>query len=523
LKGLAGRAGRVSNEFFNSVRKPPMTHLGADAFLEYVECSGLIDDQPLRTSLNTLRTAHGGELPDDARVLADHLRSDMLLTRWQAERLLEHKYSGYYLGKYKLLDQLGDGETCNVYLAEHVLMKRHVAVKVLPKTRAHDYADLALFHLEVLATTSLAHPHCVRAVDADYDRGYYYLVTELILGGDLERLIAEQGPLPIGLACRYVIQAAEALSYAHDNQLIHGDVQPANLIVDRQGSVFIADFGLALFPGAARKPLAAAHRERTLRSAKYASPEQHLNSHKVDLRTDIYSLGCTFYFLLTGHSALTNVGQENAPQRLATGEGVRRYRPECPRDLAAICAKMRQPRREKRYQTMREVRQALEAWLLEHGYPFHPLESNVARQLDSLRTGPRRAAGGAPLTYRPDALGTASARFSLYDVGMTVALAVLALGWWVDRSYLTAAGKEAKPHRDQGFEAGAVEHRNVARPQAANCEHGLYLSRRCGRATPLPCSAFAEGSQKNFSVPIETNKLASPASAFPAAPLPPTH
>ena len=151
-------------------------------------------------------------------------------------------------------------------------------------------------------------------------------------------------------------------------------------MVDRLGLVRVLDLGLALHVNAWRNSLAAAHREEIFRTANYLSPEQVVDSHKVDLRTDIYNLGCTLYFLLTGHSPFAGVSpaQKISAIQKMMPEDVRTYRSDCPRDMVDICTKMLQKNPDLRYQKMREVSETLEKWLFYHGFTFDPGAGDAA-------------------------------------------------------------------------------------------------------------------------------------------------
>lgn len=370
-----------------------MANLSVASFIDYVERSQLVDDAALRASLDQLRDKNQGSLPDDAEAVASHLIGAGLLTAWQCEMLFSRKYKKFKLGKYKLLRHIGSGGMSAVYLAEHTMLKRERAIKVLPKKRVNDSSYLARFHLEAQATASLDHPNIVRAYDVDNDGDQHYLVMEYIEGKDLQTIVKQEGPLPLELACNYVAQAAEGFTYAHENNLIHRDVKPANLLVDLKGVVKILDLGLALYSDEDLASLTVAHNENVLGTADYLSPEQAVNSHKVDLRTDIYSLGCTLYFLLTGHPPFPEgtLAQRIAKHQTQMPEDIRKDRPECPRDLVDICVKMMQKKPERRQQTMREVANALETWLANHGYKFEPGSSEMAVKAAALTSGARRA------------------------------------------------------------------------------------------------------------------------------------
>ena len=270
-----------------------MAKLSAENFIDYVERSGLVEEDQLAKSLDMLKANHGGKLPEDSELVANHLINANLITQWHADKIQDRKYKGFRLGKYKLLRLIGTGGMSSVYLAEHVLMKQKRAVKVLPKSRVNDSSYLARFHLEAQATASLDHPNIVRAYDVDNDGEQHFLVMEYIDGKDLQNIVKQEGPLPLELACNYIAQTAEGLAYAHENNLIHRDIKPANLLIDDKGIVRILDLGLALYSDGAKASLTVAHNENVLGTADYLSPEQAVNSHKVDLRTDIYSLGCT--------------------------------------------------------------------------------------------------------------------------------------------------------------------------------------------------------------------------------------
>jgi serine/threonine protein kinase len=377
-----------------------MAKLSVPSFIDYVERSQLVEEEALRKALDQLRAEHGGALPDDTDLVANHLIKAGLLTTWHVENIFNRRYKGFILGKYKLLRHIGSGGMSAVYLAEHKMLKRQRAIKILPKRRVKDSSYLARFHLEAQATASLDHPNIVRAYDVDNEGEQHYLVMEYIEGKDLQTIVKQEGPLPLEPACNYVAQAAEGLAYAHQNNLIHRDVKPANLLVDEKGVVKILDLGLALYSDEDKASLTVAHNENVLGTADYLSPEQAVNSHKVDHRTDIYSLGCTLYFLLTGHPPFPDgsLAQRIAKHQREMPEDIRKDRPECPRDLVDICVRMMQKRPEKRFQSMRDVAEALQTWLVNHGYTFEPGSSEMALKAATLTAGvkrPVRVGGGS--------------------------------------------------------------------------------------------------------------------------------
>ncbi len=398
-----------------------MAKLTVDTFLDFVRRSTLVEEGRLAASLDALRAEQGGQLPDDADVVANHLVAQDLITSWHVEKLLDRKYKGFFLGRYKLLRHIGSGGMSSVYLAEHTLMHRLRAVKVLPKGRVNDSSYLARFIREAQATAALNHPNIVRAYDVDNDGDTYYLVMEFIEGRDLQTVVKQDGPLPLDVACNYIAQAAEGLAYAHANNLIHRDVKPANLLVDNKGVVKILDLGLALFSDDEKASLTVAHNENVLGTADYLSPEQAVNSHKIDMRADIYSLGCTLYYFLTGHPPFTDgtLAQRIAKHQTAMPEDIRKERPECPRDLVDICEKMMQKRPERRYANMRQVAEALETWLVNHGYKFEPGGVEGAARATALArsAGETRGGSGSGRALRRPGAGSGTGRPKLPGSG----------------------------------------------------------------------------------------------------------
>jgi serine/threonine-protein kinase len=347
-----------------------MANLSASAFLELVKKSGLVEKDQLTPAVDAYRNGLSGELSEDGALLADFLIQRKLLTRWQCDKLATGKSKGFFLGKYKLLDHLGTGGMSSVYLAEHVLMHQRRAIKVLPKDRVNDSSYLARFRLEAQATARLDHRNIVRAYDIDHEKDQHYIVMEYVRGRDLQGMVKEDGPLPLDVACRYMIQAAQGLEHAHEIKLIHRDIKPANLLVDERGVLKLLDLGLALFTNSEMASLTIAHNENVLGTADYLSPEQALNSHQVDHRADIYSLGCTLYYLLTGHPPFPEgtLAQRISKHQSQMPADLRKERSGCPRDLADICMKMMQKKPQNRYQTALDVAEALSGWLVKHGF-----------------------------------------------------------------------------------------------------------------------------------------------------------
>src|SRR5262245_45377161 len=182
-----------------------------------------------------------GAAMDDARRIADELVARNLLTRWQADKLLQGKHRGFFLGKYRLLSHLGSGGMSSVYLAEHVLMRRRVAVKVLPKSRLNDTSYLERFHREAQAVAALDHRNIVRAYDVDQVDRNHFLVMEYVPGQSLHELVTKSGPISYVAAAEYARQSAEGLHHAHRMGMVHRDIKPGNLLLDDKGTIKLLD------------------------------------------------------------------------------------------------------------------------------------------------------------------------------------------------------------------------------------------------------------------------------------------
>lgn len=395
-----------------------------ETFLDLVQRSGLVEKDRLQALVAQLETEAGGKLPADVDEVARRFVAENLISPWQCDRLLEGRYRGFFLGRYKLLGQLGTGGMSTVYLGEHVLMQRRVAIKVLPKNRVTDTSYLARFHREARAAASLDHPNIVRAYDVDNDGDTHYLVMEFVDGRDLQQMVKKSGRMDYAKAADYIRQAAEGLGHAHSNGLIHRDVKPANLLVDQKNVVKVLDLGLARFTDEDRASLTVQYDENVLGTADYLAPEQAVDSHGVDARADIYSLGCAFYFLLTGHPPFPD---GTLPQRLMAHQKqqppcISKERPDAPPDLTEICLKMMAKKPADRYPSMDDVAQALRRWLAERG-------SGSAG--GSGLSGSGRLAGGTPpiakrLTQAGTPVGTQAKRRDSGELPRAVADAPLA-------------------------------------------------------------------------------------------------
>jgi eukaryotic-like serine/threonine-protein kinase len=346
-----------------------MTKVAANKLVDLLRRSNLVDEAKLNAFLEKAALDHGEAALEDHPRLAELMIEAGLLTRWQADKLLAGKHKGFRLGKYKLLGQIGKGGMSSVYLAEHELMKRRVAVKVLPQNRVNDSSYLERFRLEARAVAKLDDPNIVRAYDIDNEGNIHYIVMEYVDGQDLHQIVAGGGPLDYDTAVDYIAQVANGLQHAHDMGLVHRDIKPANCLVDRHNVVKLLDLGLAKLTEDDQASLTMANEENVLGTADYLAPEQALNSHQADNRSDIYSLGCTLYFLLTGSPPFPegSISERLLKHQTARPESIFKFRPDAPPSLVDVCEIMMAKKPDERIQSAGEVSAHLKEWLADRG------------------------------------------------------------------------------------------------------------------------------------------------------------
>jgi len=272
--------------------------------------------------------------------------------------------------RYRVMNLLGVGGMGVVYQAEHLMMGRIVALKMISMKYTANAKAVERFRREVRAAAKLTHPNIVTAYDADEAGGRHFLVMECVDGVSLDRLVNRRGPLPVATACQVIRLAALGLQHAHAKGMVHRDIKPQNIMVNRKGNVKILDFGLARLIADTEAPLdsedgespganpAITSASTVMGTPDYLAPEQARNSHDVDIRADIYSLGCTLYFALTGKPPF-------AQSRTAFDKVLAHYQSEPPcltlfrDDLPAgvleIVAKMMSKKPADRYATPAEV------------------------------------------------------------------------------------------------------------------------------------------------------------------------
>ncbi len=331
----------------------------ADDLLDVLRKSGVTDEPKLAAFLKTLPNP-----PTDAAGMTAALVAGGLVTRFQADHLKAGKWKRFFIGKYKVLERLGVGGMAQVFLCEHRVMRRRVAVKVLPAARAAEPQALERFYREARAVAAVDHPNLVRAFDIDQDEGLHFLVMEYVDGTNLHDLVAKFGPLAPVRAAGYVRQAAVGLQHAHEMGLVHRDIKPGNLLVDRSGTVKILDLGLARFFRDTGDQLTKKYDESVLGTADFLAPEQAIDSSAADIRADLYALGGTLYFLLTGRPPFPegNAAQKLMAHQLREPTPLEALAPHAPAELVAVVKKLMRKGAHERYQTPAELAAALAPW-----------------------------------------------------------------------------------------------------------------------------------------------------------------
>jgi formylglycine-generating enzyme required for sulfatase activity len=319
----------------------------------------------------------------DVTALARAILSRGWLTPYQVAQLVQGKVEELVLGEYVVLEVLGEGGMGRVFKACQRRLNRLCALKVILPGRLPEPGQLARFHREASAAALLDHPNIVRVYDAGECRGMPYLALEFIDGTDLKRAVSRAAPLPVAAVCSWIRQAALGLQHAHEHGLVHRDLKPSNLMLTRTGVVKILDLGLvqlaSMHPGRAGPDDLTAP-GTFVGTADYLAPEQALNSKGIDIRADLYSLGCTLYHMLTGQVPFADdslAGKLLAHQQKAA-VGVEVLRPELPRGLAAVVRRLMAKDPAERYQTPEMLARALEPFARESTLPprLFPSQSN---------------------------------------------------------------------------------------------------------------------------------------------------
>jgi serine/threonine protein kinase/formylglycine-generating enzyme required for sulfatase activity len=327
--------------------------ISVEQFTQQLADSGLMGAQELRALLDSL----SAEQKSDTQQLARELVRQKKLTAFQAQEIYQGKGKHLVLGNYVVLDRLGQGGMGLVLKAQHRRMKRTVALKMLSPAVTESPEALRRFQREVEVAAKLRHTNIVAADDADEANGTHFLVLEYVEGLDLAAIVQDRGPLPIEQALHCIQQAARGLEYAHGRGVVHRDIKPSNLILDREGTVKVLDMGLARLKSAGPQHDQLTGTGQIMGTVDFMAPEQAMDTKSADARADIYSLGVTLWYLLTGRvlyegdtTVMKLMAHQNKPLPSLRGAC-----PAASPNLVAVFNRMVAKSPDARYQSMTEV------------------------------------------------------------------------------------------------------------------------------------------------------------------------
>lgn len=353
---------------------PYQTTCETDGSTSYLEAASVGPDKLIGRLLDQLilLPEEWDEIPADVRIalamlsdtdeLLNRLADYRLLTPFQIDAVRRGMEADLIIGHYRLLDIIGRGGMGTVYKAEHLYLRRQVAIKVMSRTVDTNMRLVHRFYAEARSVAKMQHPNIVSSLDAGLHRRpgqpvRDYYAMELIQGDDLKEAIHQRGPFTPKQVCQMFRQVADALAEAHRLGLVHRDIKPSNILITPDLQAKVLDFGLALQP----------HQRMTepgtvLGTVGYMAPEQIQHAHLVDARADLFGLGATMYWALTGHDPFPETGNmlvDLAYRMKAPAADVRKVRPEVPVELAELIAKLTDPDPDKRFASARVVASTL--------------------------------------------------------------------------------------------------------------------------------------------------------------------
>ena len=321
--------------------------------------SSLVTEEQVRAALDAIVKSKGGTVTQisDKRLAGQLVRMGAL-TNYQADQLLAGR-TKLTLGPYIITDWIGQGGMGQVFKAVHDMLGRPSAVKVLPLHKTTPDA-IESFRREIRAQAKLDHPNLVRAFDAGEDGNVHYLVVEYVPGTDLRRLVRSKGKLTVQQASNIIKQSAEGLAHAHERNLIHRDIKPGNILVTPDGTAKLSDLGLAFYLNDPNDPRAG----KIVGTADYLSPEQIRTPTHITSNSDIYSLGCTLYYAVTGKVPFPGGNSHSKARRHLeeTPWHPRRFNEAVSDDFVDLIGDMMEKDPAQRIQSAMEVAERLSPW-----------------------------------------------------------------------------------------------------------------------------------------------------------------
>jgi eukaryotic-like serine/threonine-protein kinase len=333
-----------------------------ERFLDALGRSGLLPADAIRAALD----AAPEPVRSDPRQLADYFVRLGKLSHFQARKLLENTAGGLVLANYHVVMPIGRGGMGTVYLARDTRANRLVALKILPPKKARAEERLiARFRREMDLSQRVAHPNLTQTYEVGVAQGVYFIAMEYIAGQSLYRVVTQGGPLPVGRAAKLFAQVAAGLEHAHGLGLIHRDLKPSNIMITPRDQVKVLDLGLALIEGeVVEDHKVVGGKGYVVGTFDYIAPEQTEDAAKVDARSDLYALGCTIYFALTGQPPFAGGDrrQKINKHRVAIPPPIQDLNPLVPASFAAVVHPLLSKRPEDRPRSAESLRQQLLAW-----------------------------------------------------------------------------------------------------------------------------------------------------------------
>lgn len=367
LPGLASADVRISLLTWCTVNR--RQDVSISDFIDRLSQSGILSSEELNDVSATINMDEDA----DARRFAQELVEKRMLTDWQTRVLCGSEDGELSIGEYLILEHIGDGGMGRVYKARSRDTGKIVALKLLNPQSAADESAVRRFRREIETASRLKHPNIVATIGSGEEQGHQYLVMEFVDGNDLASLVRNNEQLPVQTAVDCITRAAHGLIYSHAKQVIHRDIKPSNLLLSHSGEIRVLDMGLARIAG----EIGPGDQTQTqitktgsiMGTVDFMAPEQALNPKKADGRADIYSLGCTLYFLLTGEKPYPGetVMEVLVAHREAPIPSLTSVRRDVPGSLEQVFRKMVAKNPGDRYQSMEEVVTALQSCLKEHG------------------------------------------------------------------------------------------------------------------------------------------------------------
>jgi eukaryotic-like serine/threonine-protein kinase len=356
--------------------KPKPSHAVPLDLLPLIRRSGVLTDR----QFDEIRVkVLSGDYPNDSVALAERLVQDQILTPYQTQRFLNNKAHGLSVGRYVILDRIGSGSMGRVYKAHHRLMGRVVALKIIAPEIVTNARVVARFQREMRLVGRLDHPNVVRAFDADHVDNVLYIVMEYVNGQSLVQRLRVKGPIPPAEVVNYGAQAARGLAHAHAQGIVHRDIKPSNLLLNEDRQVKILDLGLGVLMEADNQMTFETADGIAVGTIDYMSPEQACGK-EVDGRSDLYSLGCSMYHLMTGLLAFPGESPIERLGKRINGRPVpiTDILPKLPHRLVQTLEKLMATKPHDRFQTAQEAADALQSLTRKRSAPLPPAKVEPA-------------------------------------------------------------------------------------------------------------------------------------------------